>query len=63
MIERKNKLSEIAIKQAIKLSKIYSLTSARRIMQQANLPNHVIERVLNEPNKTRGTDLSDEVKF
>lgn len=59
MIERENKLSEIAIKNAIKLSKTYSLASARRVMQQANLPNHIIERVLYEPNKIRNTDLLD----
>ena len=59
MIERENKLSEIATKKGIKLSKIYSLASARRIMQQASLPNHVIERVLYEPNKIRSTDTLD----
>lgn len=59
MIARVNKLSEIAIKQAIKISKKYSIASARRVMLNANLPKHVIERVLYEPNKIRSTDLID----
>lgn len=57
MIRRENKLSAIATKRGIKLSKIYSIASARKSMLQASLPNHVIERVLYDPLKIRSTDL------
>ena len=59
MIKRENKLSETAIKNAIKLSKTHSFSSAQRVLQQANLPINIIERVLYEPNKIRHTDLLD----
>ena len=59
MIQRENKLSETAVKNAIKLSKTCTLTSVRRVMQNANMPDHIIERVLYEPNKIRCTDLLD----
>ena len=59
MIARVNKLSEIATKQGIKISKNYSIASARRVMLNANLPKHAIERVLYEPHKIRSTDLLD----
>ena len=56
MIDRKNKLVEIAIKKAIKLSKTHSFTSARRVLEQANFPDHIVERVLFEPHNIRKTD-------
>ena len=59
MIKRENKSSELAIKKGIKLSKIYSLTAVRKVLQKDNLPNHVIDRVLNEPLNIRSTDTLD----
>ena len=58
MIKRENKLAEVAIKRGIKLSKTHGLASAHRVMQQANLPTQIIQRVLNEPEKIRSTDFN-----
>ncbi len=59
MIERKNKLAEVAIKRGIKLSKTHGLASAHRVMRQANLPTHMIQRVLYEFKRIRSADLLD----
>ena len=59
MIIRENKLSEIATKKGINLSKIYSLTAISKLLKQANIPIDVIQRVLNQPSKIRSTDKSD----
>ena len=57
MIERENKLLALATKRGIELSKIHDLPSVCKLMEEAKLPDHVIDRVLYEPMKIRSTDL------
>jgi hypothetical protein len=56
MDKRINEFFELAVKRLIELNKRKDFASANKFMQQANLPVHVIERVLYEPYNIRRTD-------
>ena len=55
MINRNNKIFEIAAKKAVELSR-KNFASARKMMEKTGVPDMVIERVLYEPYKIRSTD-------
>jgi len=58
MNKRNNSILEMVTKRGIEMSRRKDFVSAHRVMQKANVPIHVIRRVLKEPNNIRNTDYS-----
>lgn len=56
MINRNNKLFEIAVKKGAVLAREKHYLSASTMMEKTGLPYLVIERVLYEPHNIRSTD-------
>ena len=56
MIERKNSLFDIVVKQGIKMSRNGQFLNAARLMARTGVSPNVIERVLNDPHKIRKSD-------
>ena len=56
MINRDNKIFEIAAKKGAEMSRKKHYVSAYKMMEKIGLPYIVIERVLYEPHNIRSTD-------
>lgn len=56
MNKRNNSFFEIVTKRGIELSRRKDFASALKVMQKANIPIHVIQRVLSHPHNIRNTD-------
>jgi len=62
MDKRKDDFFGTVIIRGIELSLRKDVETARTVMQRANLPEEVIERVIHEPSKIRSTDLMEKSK-
>ena len=56
MIERNNKIFEIAVKKGAEMSREKQYASAYKMMRKIGLSDFLIERVLYEPHNIRSTD-------
>lgn len=56
MNKRNNSFSEMVTKRGIQLSGRKDFASALNVMLNANIPIHVIQRVLSHPHNIRNTD-------
>ena len=56
MNKRNNSFFEMVTKRGIELYRRKDFASALRVMLNANIPIHVIERVLSHPDNIRNTD-------
>ena len=56
MNKRNNSYSEMVTRRGIELSGREDFASALKVMLDANIPTHVIQRVLSQPRAIRNTD-------
>jgi hypothetical protein len=56
MMERKNCLFEIVVKQGIEMSRNGQFLNAAKLLASSGIPAITIQRVLNNPDKIRSTD-------
>ena len=56
MNKRNNAFFEMVAKHGIELAGRKEFSAARKVMQEANLPLDVVERILYEPHNFRSTD-------
>jgi hypothetical protein len=58
MQNRSNNIFDHIVNKGIVISKFIGMVPANKMMKIAGIPDHIIERVLFEPQKLRSTDWS-----